>query len=170
MGLLTILFAASAISFAAAQPVGGFSEPKKPDQELRLLLQYAGAREHTAAKLQEQGLNIAFTEFTPISYRTQRVKGTNYLVRVRISEAHLVDSMINLPLPGQTPTVLTAQLVANPGGFSDPKEPDQELRLLLQYARARQEIAKKLQQQNWNIDFAEFTPISYRTQRAKGTI
>ena len=63
--------------------VGGVGELKEPDEAVKSVL-------NDIRKEVEEKAGRAFSEFTPVHYKTQLVNGVNYFIKVKIEgEEHL---------------------------------------------------------------------------------
>lgn len=69
----------------------------------------ADLRDATQAKAQAGGWNGIFLDWTPVSYSTQVVAGTNYFVKIKVSGDKCVHVRIFKPLGGGAPEVVAVQ-------------------------------------------------------------
>eukprot|EP00928_Gymnodinium_smaydae_P085884 TRINITY_DN6959_c0_g1_i1.p1 TRINITY_DN6959_c0_g1~~TRINITY_DN6959_c0_g1_i1.p1 ORF type:complete len:115 (-),score=26.44 TRINITY_DN6959_c0_g1_i1:86-430(-) len=77
------------LQVAASEPMcGGTGGVNPADDEVRDVI--AAHREAAQAKAKENGFDHAFTEFEPLSYKTQVVAGINYFVKVKVGAEKVV--------------------------------------------------------------------------------
>ena len=71
---------------------GGHSVDKAMTDEVKQMV--------NSCKPQIEGqMNSQFTEFEPVSYTTQVVAGTNYVVKIKVGEDKFISVKIFKPLP-----------------------------------------------------------------------
>ena len=100
--------------FQSSGRAGGFSAEKKADSEVQELV--ASLRDEALAKFRTEMPDWKgnWTEFTAVTYCTQVVAGTNFSVKMKVSDTMHVSVSIFRPLPhtGQPPTVTDVRLSA----------------------------------------------------------
>eukprot|EP00928_Gymnodinium_smaydae_P012568 TRINITY_DN14558_c0_g2_i2.p1 TRINITY_DN14558_c0_g2~~TRINITY_DN14558_c0_g2_i2.p1 ORF type:complete len:224 (+),score=53.97 TRINITY_DN14558_c0_g2_i2:74-673(+) len=73
---------------AAPMRCGGTGDENPADDDVRQLI--APLKAEAQQKAQGQGMNAAFSEFEPLSYKTQVVAGMNYFVKVKVGPTSYV--------------------------------------------------------------------------------
>ncbi len=85
---------------------GGFGNDRQPDDEVRAILNEI--KPHVESKL-----NATYTDFEPLSYQTQVVAGTNFLIKVKTNDGLLkVKVHRSLPHAGQTLSLMEADPIS----------------------------------------------------------
>ena len=85
---------------------GGFGSDRQPDDEVRGICNEI--KPHV-----ESHLGVSYTEFEPVSYQTQVVAGTNFLIKVKTNDGLLnVKVHRSLPHAGLTLSLMEANSIS----------------------------------------------------------
>ncbi len=71
---------------------GGFSQANQPDETIVAICN--DIKPHVEAHL-----NSTYTVFEPVSYTSQVVAGTNFLIKVKVGEDEHISIKVHRPLP-----------------------------------------------------------------------
>jgi len=141
---------------------GGWSEASPADAHVQELCD--AVRGDAEAKI-----GSAFAEFKAMRYKMQVVAGQNYLVKVDVGDAKMIELRIFVPLGADTPELESAVATASPrqetrplpGGWGEASPADAHVQALCDAVRNSAEA-------QMGSTFTKFNAVSYKAQVVAG--